>query len=187
MEEIKALIEEYIHFIEEAVPLWEKWFNSLPEQGDFGKIPQRIFSEYSGLPENGHVALMFSAFCGGLERGLYGKDDSDEEKETQGYIITVTANDPQHTATIFVPDSEHVRVKAYMEKYGLSIVHAERTDISEADIDCPVVDGSTFGYYVDDSVSGGDRKFVPDEGSSEDFESINNVVIDNLIIELMTR
>jgi len=187
MDELKALVDEYIHFIENAVPLWEEWVEELPKQGDFGKLPNKVISEYSGVPENSNIALMFCAFCAGLERGSQ-NNDAETEETTLGYVLTVTANNPKYTADIFVPDSEHIRVKAYMERYGLSIVHAERTDISEVEADCPVVDNSTFGYYVDDPVSGvGDRRFMPEESSSEDFDSISNLVIDNLIIKLMTK
>lgn len=51
------------------IPLWEAWSDALIDSGDRGKLPCKVFSDYSGATETSPLALMFLGFCGGFNMG----------------------------------------------------------------------------------------------------------------------
>lgn len=51
------------------IPLWEAWSDALLASGDRGKLPCKVFSDYSGATEKAPLTLMFLGFCGGYNMG----------------------------------------------------------------------------------------------------------------------
>ena len=53
------------------LPLFDEWIGEVPKIGEAGKLPNKIISEKWGATEESPLALMFNAFCGGIDKGAY--------------------------------------------------------------------------------------------------------------------
>lgn len=53
------------------LPLFDEWIGEVPEMGEAVKLPNKIISEKWGATEESPLALMFNAFCGGIDKGAY--------------------------------------------------------------------------------------------------------------------
>ena len=51
------------------IPLWESWSDALLASGERGKLPCKVFSEWSGATEKAPLTFMFLGFCGGYNMG----------------------------------------------------------------------------------------------------------------------
>lgn len=68
--------KELIWYLESVcLPLWDEWMDDVIAEKEEGQSDtlyvKQFFTKHYDCTENSPLAMMFAAFCGGIDRGLY--------------------------------------------------------------------------------------------------------------------